>query len=869
MGSDGPDQGDPQQVFGRSGYVAETVLQFITDTVKVFFTGNGGDLLVGLQLLDLIHDVGFRNEGVHVQMDGNRLFGRRFFAFGPADRFAQQLAVEVVADSRHMAVLGPAQDAAGPADLQIPHGDPEAAAHVGEFPDGGKAFFRHFPQDPVPLVHQEGVGGTAGPADTAPQLIELGQAHPVGVTDDNGIDVGNIHTGLNNSGRDQDIDPAADKIIHEIFQLGFGHTAMAEFDPGLRNQLAQPVRDQIDIVDPVMDVIDLSPAGQLPDDGFPDHLFIVFHDIGLDGDAAFRGFLQQAHIPDPDQAHMEGPGNRRGGQGQDIHILPQFFDLFLVGDAEALLLVDHQQAKVFKMNIFGQQAVGADDDIAHAAFQVLQGLFLLGRRPETGEQADIDRVGMHPFGKGAVMLLGQDGRGDQNCHLLAVLDCLESGPDGDFRFAEAHVAADQAVHDLIALHVLFGIFDGLQLVSRFGIREELLELMLPDRILFKGMSFALAAGGVEFDQIVGHFFNGPPDFALGVGPFLAAKTVDLWFGGGGRGVFLQDIQFSRQDIQGASAAVFNFNIILGNTVDFDLFNAPVNADAVILVDYIVPDLQVGKVLDNITGRSFLFLLPDHGGAEDIGLGNDGKADLRILIAVTDTAPAGHDVPGPDRPHGIFCIETGDPVICKILGQTSGSGPGRRQDNDFELVLPVFFQAFRQGGKALVIGSGAAGMHGNDLIRHKKVTGRDQLRNADPPIGSQAGQDLLPAGKEFHLPGQDIAPFSPAHHTFPEFHFHGVRVFPDPDRFVQKDQAGFGIEQFQKIAGAWIEVMDVSFQRAVFLPFPGLLTDFSNGGHEPVGFFGPAFVPEPADTAVRFLLHTEQAVLPPFSGQDHF
>ena len=245
-------------------------------------------------------------------MDGNRLFGRRFFAFGPADRFAQQLAVEVVTDSRHMAVLGPAQDAAGAADLQIPHGDPEAAAHVGEFPDGGKAFFRHFPQDPVPLIHQKGVGGTAGTADPAPQLIELGQAHSVGVANDNGIDVGNIHTGLDNGGRDQDIDLAADKIIHEIFQLGFGHAAMAEFDPGFRNQLTQPVGDQVYIVDPVMDVIDLSSAGQLPYNGFPDHFLIIFHDIGLDGDTALRRFLQQAHIPDPDQAHMEGPGNGRG-----------------------------------------------------------------------------------------------------------------------------------------------------------------------------------------------------------------------------------------------------------------------------------------------------------------------------------------------------------------------------------------------------------------------------------------------------------------------------------------------------------------------------------------------------------------------------
>ena len=35
----------------------------------------------------------------------------------------------------------------------------------------------------------------------------------------------------------------------------------------------------------------------------------------------------------------------------------------LVGDAEALLLVDHEQAEVLERDVLGQEAVRADDDV--------------------------------------------------------------------------------------------------------------------------------------------------------------------------------------------------------------------------------------------------------------------------------------------------------------------------------------------------------------------------------------------------------------------------------------------------------------------------------------------------------------------------
>ena len=41
----------------------------------------------------------------------------------------------------------------------------------------------------------------------------------------------------------------------------------------------------------------------------------------------------------------------------------QLLDRLLVGDAEALLLVDDEQAEVLERDVLGEQAVGADDDV--------------------------------------------------------------------------------------------------------------------------------------------------------------------------------------------------------------------------------------------------------------------------------------------------------------------------------------------------------------------------------------------------------------------------------------------------------------------------------------------------------------------------
>ena len=82
----------------------------------------------------------------------------------------------------------------------------------------------------------------------------------------------------------------------------------------------------------------------------------------------------------------------------------------------------------------------------------------------------------------AMVLGGEDGRRDEDRDLLAVLDRLERGPQGDLGLAVADVADDEPVHRPAGLHVELDLGGGAQLVGRLLVREARLHLRLPRRV---------------------------------------------------------------------------------------------------------------------------------------------------------------------------------------------------------------------------------------------------------------------------------------------------------------------------------------------------------------------------------------------------
>ena len=94
----------------------------------------------------------------------------------------------------------------------------------------------------------------------------------------------------------------------------------------------------------------------------------------------------------PREGHVQRPGDGGGGQGQHIHLTEVLLQLLLVLDAEALLLVHHQQTQVLEAHVPVEQAVGADEDVHLTALHPPQGLLHLGAGAEAGDHIDGHRI---------------------------------------------------------------------------------------------------------------------------------------------------------------------------------------------------------------------------------------------------------------------------------------------------------------------------------------------------------------------------------------------------------------------------------------------------------------------------------------------
>ena len=479
------------------------------------------------------------------------------------------------------------QHIAGAADLQIPHGYPYAGSKLREFPDGLQAFLRLLPQKLIPLIHQKCIRSPVRASHAAAQLIELGQSHPVRVVNDHGVGIRNVQPGLDDSRGYQHIDLSVYKVKHDFFQLPLLHLSMGVDHYCIFGQLLNVGRNFIDSLHSVIDIVHLAVSGQLACDRLTNHLIVVFHHIGLDGKTIHRRLLKYAHVPDPYQAHMQGPGNGRCRQSQHVNIFLELFDLFLVRHPEALLFIDNQQSQILKLYILGQYPVGSDHHIDQPLLQIRNRLFHLRRGPETGEQIHPHRKILHSLQKSIVMLLGKNGRGDQIDDLLTLLDCLKCCPQRNLCLAIAYISANQAIHDFPALHISLGRLNSLCLILGLFIRKQLLKFLLPHRIRAILISGSLLPGRIQLHEILRDLLYRALHPAAGALPLFASQLVELRRFGIRSGILLDSVQPCRRQIQIPAVRILNLQIILDYLVPLNLLNPPVNAQSVILMYHII------------------------------------------------------------------------------------------------------------------------------------------------------------------------------------------------------------------------------------------------------------------------------------------
>ena len=172
-----------------------------------------------------------------------------------------------------------------------------------------------------------------------------------------------------------------------------------------------------------------------------------------------------------------------------------------MADSEALLLVDDDQAQVMRVHIAAEQPVRAHQDVDVALGETRQRRRLLRLAAEARQDLDRDAERLATLLEVDVVLLREDRRRAQDHDLLAVLRRLEGGPQRHLGFAEADVAADEAVHRLGGLHVGLDVGDGGQLIGRLLVRERLLHLALGGRVGPEAVPLHRGAARVHVDEV--------------------------------------------------------------------------------------------------------------------------------------------------------------------------------------------------------------------------------------------------------------------------------------------------------------------------------------------------------------------------------
>ena len=171
---------------------------------------------------------------------------------------------------------------------------------------------------------------------------------------------------LDDRGADEHVVLALPEGDDDLLEGALVHLPVGDGDARLGHEVAHVLGGSLDVEHAVVDVEHLAFTEQLASDGLGHGAVVVLADVGEDRHAVGRRRVEQREVADAGEAHLQGARYRRGREREHVDAGLQRLDLLLVGHAEALLLVDHQQPEILEADVFAQQPVGADHHVDRA-----------------------------------------------------------------------------------------------------------------------------------------------------------------------------------------------------------------------------------------------------------------------------------------------------------------------------------------------------------------------------------------------------------------------------------------------------------------------------------------------------------------------
>src|SRR5260370_11599408 len=238
-----------------------------------------------------------------------------------------------------------------------------------------------------------------GSHNVAGQLIKIVQAKAVGAVDNDSVCIWNVETAFNDGSANKHIDFSGDETRHHFLELVRIHLAVTDLDPRLGNKIDNAFAHALDGVDAVMQKINLTLTFELTIDRVPDNSFVVTADDRFYRQTVERWRLDRRHVFDADERKIKRARNWRGRKREHVDELEKLLEFFLMQNAKALLFIDHGQAEIFKNDVPGNQAMGADDDVDTALTKQFENFALLTLRSKAAQHLHSHRIIEHPLTK--------------------------------------------------------------------------------------------------------------------------------------------------------------------------------------------------------------------------------------------------------------------------------------------------------------------------------------------------------------------------------------------------------------------------------------------------------------------------------------
>ena len=252
----------------------------------------------------------------------------------------------------------------------------------------------------------------------------------------------NIEAGFDDGGREENIELAVVERRHDVFEHRRRHLAVGDRDAHFRHGLVEEGFGLGEILDARTNVKRLPATIALAQQRLAHHDRIERRDEGADREPVDRRGGDDRHVAHAGERELQRARDRRRGQRQHVDLGAHLLELFFVGDAEMLLLVDDDEAEVLELDGLAKKRMGADDDIDGAFGEPLLHSREFGCGDEPRGLRDLHRIAAQAFGESLEVLARQQRGWHHDRDLPAGHRGDKGGAQCHFSLAEADVAAN-------------------------------------------------------------------------------------------------------------------------------------------------------------------------------------------------------------------------------------------------------------------------------------------------------------------------------------------------------------------------------------------------------------------------------------------